>query len=160
MISFKVSAKDKVLINQIVGRLFRVGPNLASTHSREHWQMDITAVHANGTPLRLEDLLKASDIELFNELNLIDVNLDRDDNSPTGGKLLNGVVPKFMDKVAFLKAALTEALHEAGDANAQLSTMACEDDTTHALRDAKAASHVLCMLQGKIHIAMKKVGVK
>ena len=54
-----------------------------------------------------------------------------------------------------LAAALFEAQKAAGDATAELSTMAACNDTTYALRDAKAASRTLCDLQAGARIALK-----
>jgi hypothetical protein len=53
-----------------------------------------------------------------------------------------------------LRAELLHAQTEAGDACASLSTLALEEDTVHAVRDAKQAAHTLCALQSRIRIRL------
>lgn len=55
-----------------------------------HTQMDITATHRNGNPLRLGDLLAADGFNFAHDLGGICRHLDRDT-----GKLMNHFRPRF-----------------------------------------------------------------
>lgn len=52
--------------------------------------MDITAVHVNDTPLRLNDLLNADDFNFCHDINGIAGHLDRNT-----GKCIYGFLPRF-----------------------------------------------------------------
>lgn len=88
-ISFKVSEEDALLIDQIIRRTID-----ASTHfDRLSLQMDITACHANGCALKLEELLSADDFNFYHDVYGISRHLDR-----TTGKLLDWFLPRFAKK--------------------------------------------------------------
>ncbi len=55
--------------------------------------MDITAVHANDTPLRLNDLLNADDFNFMHDINGIASHLKRNT-----GKCMRGFLPRFSGK--------------------------------------------------------------
>jgi hypothetical protein len=52
--------------------------------------MDITACHLNGNPLRLTDMLKDDDLNFMHDVHGIQRHIDR-----TTGKLKNGFSPRF-----------------------------------------------------------------
>ncbi len=88
-ISFDVSKQDADLISQIVKRAHSELQEI----NRLELGMDLTALHANGCPLRLEDLLKADYFSLVHDLYGIRENIDRDT-----GKLVNNFLPRFRRK--------------------------------------------------------------
>lgn len=88
--SFTVSREDSDIISKIVGRGWALGWLRQSYNSRMDMQMDVTAVHANGNPLRLADLLAADDFNFGHDMSGICNCLDRDT-----GKLLKGFSPRF-----------------------------------------------------------------
>jgi hypothetical protein len=55
-----------------------------------HHQMNVSAVHASGNPLRLQDLLDADDFNFAHDVFGIDRHLDRDT-----GELQNFFSPRF-----------------------------------------------------------------
>ena len=92
-ISFAVSKEAAGLIERIAVRASQMYPHI----SMDHFCMDVTAVHANGTPLRLKALLDADDFNFAHDIAGIYRHLDRDNGSPTGGKCLNHFVPRFAE---------------------------------------------------------------
>lgn len=60
--------------------------------SRTDIEMDISATHANGNPLRLEELLDADDFNLLHDVLGI-----RDHLNHTTGKLMNCFRPRFSE---------------------------------------------------------------
>ena len=99
MINFKVRYEDRAKILAILQRAVDLAETMSipiNAQAEEHLHMSITACHANGTALDLDGLSTASDEDFINDIVGINENLDRDDDSPTGGKLLNGFVPKFL----------------------------------------------------------------
>lgn len=92
-VSFAVSPGDYRLIEQIAERATRLhirfgigGP----AWRLQDAQMDITAVHANGTPLRLCDLLLADDANFGHDVFGIRRYLNRNT-----GQLTSCFVPRF-----------------------------------------------------------------
>ncbi|NUU41409.1 hypothetical protein [Tardiphaga robiniae] len=84
-ISFDVSDDEAAIIRRIALRAHRAfAYNLLDT------QMDITATHRNGNPLRLEDLLKADKFNFAHDVGGVARHLDRDT-----GKLMNHFHPRF-----------------------------------------------------------------
>lgn len=69
-ISFRVSAVDANTIRQIVDRAVSWLDASSSSESctRMELSIDITACHANGTPLRLADLLTADDTNFAHDV--------------------------------------------------------------------------------------------
>lgn len=59
-----------------------------------HICMDLSATHANGCSLDLDKLLGFDRFNFTHDVLGIARHLDRDDNSPTGGKLLNHFRPR------------------------------------------------------------------
>lgn len=92
MISFQVSSRDKSAIVAIASRampifsraLGRDAPKVSDVI------MDLTACHANGCPLRLQDLLEADDLNLVHDVVGIHRHIDHETGA-LGGSFL----PRF-----------------------------------------------------------------
>ena len=93
--SFNVCNADFATITKIVGRAWATEWLRRSYASRMDMHMDVTAVHANGNPLRLADLLAADDFNFLHDMSGICNCLDRDT-----GKLTRGFSPRFSQRVA------------------------------------------------------------
>lgn len=96
-VSFDVSRADSALIKACVDRLTkshgeRGKRNQFQVAGRtvQDWLMDLTAVHANGCPLRLAKLCEADDFNFLHDMYGIARHLDRDT-----GKLGGCFVPRF-----------------------------------------------------------------
>lgn len=89
-VSFSVVDRDAHLIRKIVDRAIAVGLKHGARFDRMSTQMDITACHANGNPLRLDDLLAADDFNFLHDIVGIERHLNRDT-----GKLMNCFSPRF-----------------------------------------------------------------
>lgn len=86
MVSFNVSREDAKLIQDIAHRAVQQARKiLMASNGRvetdmlrvQDWMMDITAVHANGCPLRLRELLLAEDFDFNHDVFGIRRHLDR-----------------------------------------------------------------------------------
>jgi len=93
-ISFETTKEDGAIIEQIADRACKVWPE----GDRLNFVMDLTATHANGCPLKLAELLAADDFNFAHDVAGIYRHLDRNDSSPTAGKLLNCFLPRFAQK--------------------------------------------------------------
>ena len=94
--SFDVSMKDDAFIKLIAERAFADG--LISSGEEQDLRMDLTAVHANGHPLRLKDLLVADDFNFAHDVGGIRRHLNR--NEPIGELFSNHFLPRFRAKEA------------------------------------------------------------
>jgi len=105
-VSFKVTKAECDLISKIVAR----GAQMALAAGIKRFDtmsanMDITACHANGCKLRLEDMLAADDFNFSHDFFGISRHIDRDT-----GKMLNCFLPRFnapnnkREKIAFDKS--------------------------------------------------------
>lgn len=95
MISFEHSKKDRDLIGRIVDRAMAMArrhklPILDMKHPAQSLDMDITACHCNGTPLRLDELADADDTNFGHDVWGIHRYMDRET-----GHLTNCFVPRF-----------------------------------------------------------------
>jgi len=99
MVTFDVRREDATLIWDIAHRAVQQArKTLMATHGRvesdmlrpQDWAMDVTAVHANGCPLRLRELLLADDFNFVHDLFGIRRHLNRET-----GKLGDHFVPRF-----------------------------------------------------------------
>lgn len=89
-IRFNANSTDLALIEGIVDRGMSI-PWLADSYaSRREMLMDVTAVHLNGNPLRLKDLLGADDFNFDHDMSGICNCLDRET-----GKLTRNFSPRF-----------------------------------------------------------------
>jgi len=89
-VSFDVTAKDSATIRKIVKRGWALDWLRASYDEKLSMQMDVTAVHANGNPLRLDDLLAADDFNFAHDMSGICNCLDR-----STGTLTRNFRPRF-----------------------------------------------------------------
>lgn len=87
MISFKTTKKDCILIDKIVRRALTNDP-LRKDFSA--LGMDITAVHANGMPLKLKELLASDELSFFHDVWGIEKHIDRET-----GQLKDCFLPRF-----------------------------------------------------------------
>lgn len=87
MVKFDVSAEDAKLIQRIVDRAAKAE---LLGGSRMDLEMDIEAVHANGTPLRLGELLTADTFNFSHDISGIQNCIDRNT-----GRLRNHFLPRF-----------------------------------------------------------------
>ena len=97
-ISFSVSDHERDIIEAIARRAFTLqskGHLEKSKRPEYEFQMDITAVHANGCPLKLEALLNADNFNFAHDVFGIERHLDR-----TTGKLLDCFLPRYADMKA------------------------------------------------------------
>lgn len=92
VISFDVSREDHKLLIEIVDRAQRTihRLDLPGLGKRQDLLMDLTAVHANGCPLRLRELLDADDFNFNHDVFGIFRAIDR-----RTGQLRNCFVPRF-----------------------------------------------------------------
>lgn len=99
-ISFSVSTPDAEIIASIVRRAEALAIQHGGSVDRMSLTMDMMACHANGTPLRLADLLAADDFNFSHDVFGIRRHIDRDDSSPTAGQMLDCFLPRFYDSKA------------------------------------------------------------
>jgi hypothetical protein len=87
-INFNVSAEEHALALAIAQRFVALinRPDVTVHYTA----MDVVATHANGTPLRLADLLAADDFDFAHDVGGIRRHLDR-----TTGRLGGCFVPRF-----------------------------------------------------------------
>jgi hypothetical protein len=100
MIEFSISPDDAELIEKIVTRAFKELYTVPaadwrrvlreSQPSKLHVLMDLTAVHANGNPLYLRELLNAPPFDFAHDIYGIRRHLDRET-----GELTNCFVPRY-----------------------------------------------------------------
>lgn len=86
MISFNTTKDEAMTIHAIAKR----AANLIGGDLLE-WDMDVSATHANGTPLRLDALAEADDFNFIHDLGGIRRHIDRET-----GKLADGFLPRFV----------------------------------------------------------------
>ncbi len=107
---FDCTDADRALIGKILDRAhglkLRDGKPYLEKRDRLNAEMDLLACHANGSPLRLADLLAADDFNFTHDMSGIYRHMDRDT-----GKLTDCFVPRFYDSKA-AKQAEHQAAHE------------------------------------------------
>jgi hypothetical protein len=90
VLNWKVSKEDRKLIMEIAKRAVDLyGANGVELDQLDV-EMDITAVHNHGNPLRLKELLEADNFNLSHDVGGIIRHIDRDT-----GKLKDFFVPRF-----------------------------------------------------------------
>lgn len=94
-VSFQTSRREFDLIDEIVKRAWRYDWVRASHDQPMGLHMDIAATHANGCPLRLDDLLNADEFNFTHDISGIINCLDRDT-----GKLTRHFRPRFSRPLA------------------------------------------------------------
>lgn len=90
MINWKTTKSDYALIKKIANRALTEIPALAKDWYEQDIEMDITACHMNGCPLKLADLLKADGFNFMHDI----LGINRHINRKTG-KLDNHFLPRF-----------------------------------------------------------------
>jgi hypothetical protein len=88
-VSFRVCPADSALIDQIVQRFMKEFPDSGFTDVLG-MQMDITACHANGNPLKLQQLLDADGFNFAHDVAGICNRIDR-----STGHMTNLFSPRF-----------------------------------------------------------------
>lgn len=86
-INWNATKEDTILISKIVKR---IQEKSVGQFRPMDLDMDITACHLNGCPLKLEELLLADDFNLFHDIAGISNHIDR-----RTGKLTDCFVPRF-----------------------------------------------------------------
>lgn len=89
-VNFTVTKKEMETIDAIAKRANKLFERFGSRYAVMDAAMDITAVHANGCPLRLEELLKSDDLNFSHDMGGIHQHLNRNN-----GKLEGFFVPRF-----------------------------------------------------------------
>lgn len=90
MISFSVNKNDDALIRKIADRAIRMAAEENIDYELMDAEMDITAAHANGCPLRLKKLLAAEPFDFAHDVFGIRRHLNRQT-----GELENHFLPRF-----------------------------------------------------------------
>ena len=88
-IDFKVTEKERELINKIVARVIPMGVRAKVERHHADWFMDIAACHLNGTPLDLEKLLAADDANFAHDVFGIRHHIDR-----STGRIMDFFLPR------------------------------------------------------------------
>lgn len=94
-VQFNASLRDRGLIRRIARRAVAQGfagvnQGWPATRELQDVEMDIEAVHCNGTPLRLAEMIEADDFNFGHDVVGIGRHLDR-----TTGTLGNHFLPRF-----------------------------------------------------------------
>ena len=92
-VSFKVTPAESATISRIVDRYAEIGAQHGHPLDQEgklQVRMSITACHANGCPLRLDDLAKTDDFNLLHDVGGI-----HDTISRITGKIEGHFLPRF-----------------------------------------------------------------
>ena len=89
-INWKTSKADFDLLTHIADRAVGLATSLGENYPMQDALMDLTAVHANGCPLRLKEMLDADRYNFVHDIWGIRANLDRNT-----GKLKNCFTPRF-----------------------------------------------------------------
>lgn len=92
MISFKVPARAMDTIDAIVERAATLAHKYDTSVNRFELTMDITATHANGCPLKLDELIQARDSDFVHDVFGIRRHIDR-----RTGQLGDCFLPRFAD---------------------------------------------------------------
>lgn len=90
MIKFNSTKKDAVVITAIAKRASNTAAANGWHYPIQDAEMDITACHCNGNPLRLDDLLVADEFNFAHDVFGIQRNLDR-----KTGELKNLFSPRY-----------------------------------------------------------------
>lgn len=96
-VSFAVKKDEARIISKIASRAVSLALSAGIDYEFMDAEMDITAAHANGNPLRLDDLLSADEFNFSHDVFGIRRHINRET-----GKLENCFVPRFSkrEKVA------------------------------------------------------------
>ena len=78
MINWKITKQESEIIMEIVQRAERIYKKAGRDVDPLQVNMDLTATHANGCPLRLTELLQAPDFDFAHDLFGIEHHLNRE----------------------------------------------------------------------------------
>jgi hypothetical protein len=94
-INWNVTNEDAAIISKIVDRARRMAIKYDVEYEATDISMDVTACHLNGTPLKLQALLDADDLNFSHDVFGIRRHIDRDT-----GKVGGFFLPRFADTSA------------------------------------------------------------
>lgn len=83
-VSFEVTEQEMAAISKIAKRAVEMASVAGVDYDMMCASMDITACHANGNPLKLEELLNADDFNFSHDVFGIRRHIDRDTGELTG----------------------------------------------------------------------------
>ena len=92
-IKFDASRTEARIIHEIAQRAMKLSARIRDPFTTLDISMDITAVHCNGCPLRLEALRDADDFNFAHDILGIRRHLDRDT-----GQLGDCFLPRFVER--------------------------------------------------------------
>ena len=90
MISFKVSKDEMLKIRKLSAKAVSLAEKIGVDYKMTDIAMDLTACHANGCKLKLEELLSADEFNFAHDVFGIRRHLDRDT-----GELKDCFLPRF-----------------------------------------------------------------
>lgn len=90
-VSFNVTKGERAVVTLIVKRATEIAKRYGQKVDGLSLAMDLCAVHANGCPLRFQDLLDADEFNFCHDVFGIERHIDRDT-----GALLNCFMPRFL----------------------------------------------------------------
>lgn len=91
-VNFDVTKQESAIIHQIAQRAVKMAKEAGVEYDTLDAEMDVTAVHANGNPLRLEEFLSADNFNFAHDAFGIRNNLNR-----KTGRLKGLFSPRFTD---------------------------------------------------------------
>jgi hypothetical protein len=94
-ITWTTSKEDADLLNQIADRAVKFAAQLGHEYKKSDALMDVTACHANGCPMRLQEFLEADASNFAHDAFGIQRHINRDT-----GKLEGCFLPRFYDRDA------------------------------------------------------------
>ncbi len=89
-VSFDISSRDATTIRKIARRARLIYLDNGTDRETLDISMDLIATHANGCPLRLDDMLAADDFNLMHDISGISRHLDRET-----GALMDHFRPRY-----------------------------------------------------------------
>lgn len=93
-VSFDISEADRNLVSECADRAEELGLIGTDVDARLGFEMDLTAVHANGCPMDFQRLLDADDFNFVHDVGGIKRHLNRET-----GELLDMFRPRFAQKI-------------------------------------------------------------
>lgn len=90
MINFTATTAERFIIQKIAARAMEMRGISGHYTDAIDVELDLLAAHANGCPLRLNDMLGADDFQFAHDIYGIARNLDR-----KCGRLINCFVPRY-----------------------------------------------------------------
>lgn len=88
--NMNVTPDERTVIFRIAVRAMNMADELGYRRELVDWEMDITATHRNGTPLKLKELCDSDNVNFAHDVFGIMRNIDR-----TTGEITNCFLPRF-----------------------------------------------------------------